>query len=94
MSAVPSMGVMTGVSFMAAVAVVGVVLAGVGRGGQWVSDLFGPRRYRLAVGGLVPVSGAMGGVVVDGTASIWLDLAVPVMVLWCQGTVGTAQGRS
>jgi len=80
MSAVVSMTAVTamsGVRIMAVVSGVGVVVTGVGRimpvvpcGGQWVGDLSGLRRHRLPVGGLAPMSIAVGGVVLGGTASI------------------------
>ena len=72
-----AMSVMSGVRIMAVVSGVGVVVTGVGRimpvvpcGGQWVGDLSGLRRHRLPVGGLAPVSPAVSGVLLGGTASI------------------------
>src|SRR5690625_1184041 len=91
MSAVVSMtamSVMPGVRFVAGVSGVGVVVTGVGRiipvvacGGQRVGDLSGVRRHPLPVGGLAPMSIAVGGVALGGTASIWLRPAMLVMVL-------------
>ncbi|PYF95986.1 hypothetical protein SAMN05216184_12322 [Georgenia satyanarayanai] len=85
MSAVVSMtavSVMSGVRTMAVVTGVGRIMSVVRCGVQWVGDLSGLRRHRLPVGGLAPVSPAVGGVLLGGTASIWPGPAVPVMVLW------------
>lgn len=73
MSAVVSMTAVTamsGVRTMAVVTGMGRIMPVAPCGGQWVGDLPGLRRHRLPVGGLAPMSPAVGGVLLGGTASI------------------------